>query len=82
MTVNATAAAPAPITVDALVARYDAFLLDAYGVLVSGSGVLPGAAAFLQRLRAAGKPFLVVSNDASRSPATAQARFERPTGTT
>ncbi len=58
-------------------ARYDAFLLDAYGVLVSGSGVLPGAAAFLQRRRAAGKPFLVVSNDASRSPATAQARFER-----
>ncbi len=64
-----------PIAVDELVARYDFFLLDAYGVLVSGSGALPGAAAFLNRLRRADKPYLIVSNDASRSPATSQVRY-------
>ncbi len=60
---------------DELVARYDVFFLDAYGVLVSGDGALPGAAAFLRRLARAGKEYLVVSNDASRSPATSLARY-------
>ena len=32
------------ITIDALLDRYDAILFDAYGVLVHGSGPLPGAA--------------------------------------
>ncbi|HXU81431.1 MAG TPA: HAD-IIA family hydrolase [Polyangia bacterium] len=57
--------------------RYDAFLLDAYGVLVSSSGPLPGAAAFLRRLEGAGKPYLIVSNDASRLPATTAQRYQR-----
>src|SRR6185295_8004845 len=64
------------ITVDQLVERYDAFLLDAYGVLVSSAGALPGAASFLRRLERAGKPFLIVSNDASRLPATTTARYQ------
>ncbi len=62
-------------TLDELCARYDVFLLDAYGVLVSSSGALPGAAAFLARLRHEGKRYLVVSNDASRSPETSSARY-------
>lgn len=61
----------------ALVERYEAFLLDAYGVLVDRDSALPGAAAFLHRLRAAGRRFLVVSNDASRLPETAAARLAR-----
>jgi len=65
------------ITVDELVARYDAFLLDAYGVLVSSAGALPGAAPFLRRLERAGKPYLIVSNDASRLPSTTAARYQR-----
>jgi HAD superfamily hydrolase (TIGR01459 family) len=68
---------PPSITVDELLARYDLFLLDAYGVLVSSAGPLPGAAAFLERLIAAGKEFLIVSNDASRLPATTAARYRR-----
>jgi HAD superfamily hydrolase (TIGR01450 family) len=63
-------------TVPALLARYDLFLLDAYGVLVSSGGALPGAAAFLQRLAAAGKQSLIVSNDASRLPATSATRYQ------
>jgi HAD superfamily hydrolase (TIGR01459 family) len=65
-----------PTTVDALLARYDVFLLDAYGVLVRSSGPLPGAARFLGRLRDAGKFHLIVSNDASRSPATTLRRYQ------
>ena len=58
-----------------LIARYDVFLLDIYGVLVSSAGALPGAPEFLSRLREAGKRFLLVSNDASRSVDTALARY-------
>jgi HAD superfamily hydrolase (TIGR01459 family) len=73
----ADALAPVPeTTIEALLARYDLFLLDAYGVLVSSGGALPGAAAFLERLAAAGKQSLIVSNDASRLPATSATRYQ------
>lgn len=50
-----------------LVARYEVLLVDAYGVLVDHAQALPGAAAFLHRLREAERRFLVVSN--ARGPA-------------
>jgi len=46
-------------------------------VLVSSAGALPGAAAFLGRLASAGRPYLLVSNDASRLPSTTAARYQR-----
>jgi HAD superfamily hydrolase (TIGR01450 family) len=46
-------------------------------VLVCAAGALPGAAPFLRRLQQAGKRFLIVSNDASRLPATTAARYQR-----
>ena len=49
---------------------YDGVLLDAYGVLVDKTGALPGAAELVGRLVAADKPFLVLTNSASRLPAT------------
>lgn len=61
-------------TVDELVDRYDGFLFDAYGVLVDSDSTLPGTDAFLRRLRVAGKPLRVISNDAST---TAEAKVER-----
>ena len=45
-------------TLTELIDRYDAFFLDIYGVLVSSAGALPGAPAFLKRLRNADKHFL------------------------
>jgi ribonucleotide monophosphatase NagD (HAD superfamily) len=59
----------------ALLDRYDGILLDAYGVLVDARGLLPGAAALLAELARRGKPFAIVTNDASRSRATWSARF-------
>ncbi len=58
-----------------LLDRYDAVLLDAYGVLVDAAGALPGAVALIAELRRRGQPLRVVTNDASRSPATCAARF-------
>lgn len=58
-----------------LLARYDGFLLDAYGVLVDKERALPGAADFLARLDAVGRPWLVISNAASRLPETLSAEF-------
>lgn len=58
-----------------LAERYDALLLDAYGVLVSLDGALPGAVPFIDRLNRQGKPYWVVSNTAARLPEHAAARY-------
>jgi HAD superfamily hydrolase (TIGR01450 family) len=60
-----TSAAP-----EDLLGAYDALLLDVYGVLVDKRGALPGAVPFVQRLRDLAKPFLVLTNSASRLPET------------
>jgi HAD superfamily hydrolase (TIGR01450 family) len=56
-------------------ARYSALLLDAYGVLVDEDGALPGAAEAVAALERDAVPWLVVTNDASRSEATNAARL-------
>jgi HAD superfamily hydrolase (TIGR01450 family) len=66
---------PTGITLDALMERYDALLLDAYGVLVDLDGALPGAAALLDRLDRQGMPYWVLSNTAARLPEHAAARY-------
>jgi HAD superfamily hydrolase (TIGR01450 family) len=67
----------APITtIDALLDRYEAFLFDAYGVLVHAAGALPGAPDLLERLNRERRPYLIVTNDASKLPATAAARYQ------
>jgi HAD superfamily hydrolase (TIGR01450 family) len=58
-----------------LLDRYDAFLLDAYGVLVTATGAMPGAAQFVHRLNASRKPYFVLTNDASKLPRTGAARY-------
>jgi 4-nitrophenyl phosphatase len=63
------------VTVAQLIDRYDVFFLDAYGVLVDAEGALPGASEFIRRIRSAGKDYLILSNDASRLPTTAQRRY-------
>ncbi|HEX3481082.1 MAG TPA: HAD hydrolase-like protein [Kofleriaceae bacterium] len=68
---------PEPATIAELLDRYDGVLLDAYGVLVDDRGLLPGAAALLAELDRRGTPFAIVTNDASRLPATYAARFAR-----
>lgn len=64
-------------TIEALVERYAVLLFDAYGVLVHAGGAMPGAAALVAALNASDKPYFVVTNDASKLPATAAARYAR-----
>ena len=58
-----------------LVDRYDAILLDAYGVLVDLSGALPDAAVWIDRLNQLGKPYWLASNTAARQPDQAARRY-------
>lgn len=58
-----------------LIDRFDAFVLDAYGVLNVGERLIPGAPARLEAMRAAGKRLVVLTNGASSDRATALARY-------
>jgi len=64
------------ITIEMLIDRYEVLLLDAYGVLVHSSGIIAGAAELIARLNRTPKPYYILTNDASRLPATAAARFQ------
>jgi ribonucleotide monophosphatase NagD (HAD superfamily) len=66
MTVT-TPASGTDCTTDDLIDRYDVFLLDAYGVLVTTRGAIDGAYAYLDRLNGAGREWMFESNDAARS---------------
>jgi HAD superfamily hydrolase (TIGR01450 family) len=67
--------APITISAAALIERYDALLIDAYGVLVRGDGAIEHAATFIERLHQLDKPYLIVTNDASRLTETCAARY-------
>lgn len=67
---------PHDITIEDLIVRYAVLLLDAYGVLVNSSSALPGAAAFINELNCSGKPYYLLTNDASKLPQTTARRFQ------
>ena len=64
------------ITIEHLLAKYSVLLLDAYGVLVHSSGALPGAARLIDHLNRTQKPFYILTNDASKLPATSARLFQ------
>jgi HAD superfamily hydrolase (TIGR01450 family) len=64
------------ITIENLLAKYAVLLLDAYGVLVHSSGALPGAARLIDNLNRTQKPFYILTNDASKLPATSARLFQ------
>jgi len=63
------------ITCELLIEQYDVLLFDAYGVLVDSSGALPGAKELIRHLNSTGKPYYILTNDASRLPETASERY-------
>lgn len=62
-------------TLAELDADYDVLLFDAYGVLVDLSGPRPGAARWLEDFERRGRPWLIVTNDASRRPERTAERY-------
>jgi len=63
------------IDFDELVERYDVLLLDAYGVLLHSTGAMQGAASRIDRLTQSGKPYFILTNDASKLPEAAAERY-------
>lgn len=51
------------------------YLMDMDGVLVRGAQIIPGADDFIARLRAAGKPFSILTNNSLYTPRDLQARL-------
>lgn len=68
---------PKSTTTAELFDRYEGVLIDVYGVLLDAAGPLPGAFALMAELHRRAMPYAIVTNDASRSPATYSARFAR-----
>ncbi len=64
------------ITVAELIDRYSVFLLDVYGVIMRGSVALPGAPEFIAELDRRGRPYYVLTNDASALPSTRAERLQ------
>ncbi|MGN7610561.1 TIGR01459 family HAD-type hydrolase [Magnetococcales bacterium HHB-1] len=56
---------------------FSALFFDAFGVLNRGSAVIPGAVESVQQLKAKGKPCLIVSNNASSSPARLFEKYQK-----
>jgi ribonucleotide monophosphatase NagD (HAD superfamily) len=63
--------------IEALIERYEILLFDAYGVLVHAGGAMPGAPGLVRLLNSSGKPYCLITNDASKLPETAAARYGR-----
>lgn len=64
------------ITIEEVIARYSVLLLDAYGVLAHSEGALPGAAELISRLNRMGKPYYMLTNDASMLPTSRARRYQ------
>ena len=66
-------ASPSPVVagLSAIADRYDAFILDLWGCIHNGIEPYPGVLDALQRLRAAGKKLLVLSNAPRRADVVA-----------
>ncbi len=64
------------ITIEQLIEQYEVLLFDAYGVLVHSTGALPGAIELFEYLNQIGKPYYILTNDASKLPETAAMRYK------
>ena len=64
-------------TLEDLIERYSVILFDAYGVLANSDLVVPGAREAIDHLNQIGKPYFVLTNDASTLPDTRAARYEK-----
>lgn len=58
-----------------LLRKYPVLLLDAYGVLVTLAGPLPGAYELIEALNRRGQAYFMLTNGAARLPETAAARY-------
>lgn len=55
-------------TLELILNEHDLFLIDAYGVLMTSAGPLPGASELMARIAELRKDYFILTNDASRTP--------------
>ncbi len=60
---------PPNLSISTLMTRYEGVLLDSFGVLLDSSGAINGAAEMIEHFHKHDYPYLVLTNDASRSAA-------------
>src|ERR1700733_3805442 len=60
-----------------IVDKYDIIFFDAFGVIKTYKGLVPGIEKTFQYLQDQGKEYYIVTNDASRSPAQLAESFHR-----
>ena len=65
------------ITIEELIDRYSVLLFDAYGVLANSSDTIPGAIELIAELNRMGKPYYVLTNDASALATTRAERYRQ-----
>lgn len=58
-----------------IIQDHDLFLIDAYGVLMTSEGPLPGATEMMRELAKHGKDYFILTNDASRTPESCAALY-------
>ena len=68
---------PEHTTIGALIEQYEVLLLDAYGVLVDETCALPGACELIERIRARGRNYFVVTNGSARSVADTARAYQK-----
>ncbi len=76
MAASSTSPVPVAAGLSSLVARYDGFILDLWGVLHDGVRPYPGAIDALRCLKAAGKRTVILSNGPRRAAAVARRTAE------
>ena len=69
-------------TTDKIIAKYEALLFDAYGVLINHDGALAGAPELISSLNRQNKSYFVVTNDALDSLTIEEAFLQPGTQTT
>src|SRR6201985_2172025 len=60
-----------------IVDKYDIIFFDAFGVIKTYQGLVPGIEKTFEYLEQQGKEYYIVTNDASRSPAQLAESFHR-----
>ena len=60
-----------------IIDKYDIIFFDAFGVIKTYQGLMPGIEKTFEYLLAQGKEYYIVTNDASRSPAQLAESYHR-----
>ena len=65
------------VSIEELIEQFQTFLIDSYGVLLTSSGAIAGAAAFIERLEQSNREYRILTNDAGKLPETTAQKYQQ-----